>query len=70
MRGSSVDCEVDLTAAACVNEFPKLDLSALRFSLALLGKLVGEDKGDEIFLESQRRDVICFVLCEVYIFAA
>ena len=66
MRGRSVDCEVDLTATACVRELLKLDLFAARSSLALVGRpLVGEDGGVEIFAEGQRRDLICLVLPEV-----
>ena len=65
MRGRSVDCEVDLTATACVRELLKLDLFATRSSLALIGPLVGEDFGDEIFVEGQRRDLICLVFPEV-----
>ena len=65
MRGRSVDCEVDLTATACVRELPKLDLFAAWTSLAPGLKLVGEDVGDEIFGEGQRQDPICLVLLEV-----
>lgn len=65
MRGRSVDCEVDLTATACVREFLNLDIFAARPSLALVLPVVGENFGDKIFWEGQRQDSIGLVLPEI-----